>query len=92
MKTRKWMQFLIIVLLAVVAAACGSSSYKGQASDEDVIAMELGVEYQVFAGDRIEPLEAEEDVRISVRHVVGEGGEEKYVTLLTGSAELIRGT
>ncbi len=87
------MKRLLFVVLAFVMAAgiagCGSSSDSDSSPSTGIIAMELGVEYQVNSGDRVEP-DGADSTEVSVRHVFED--DTKYVTLLSGSALLHQST
>ena len=76
---------LYLVLAALVGvlwiAGCGSSSNRG----DDFVPMQINVEYEVYEGEVLEPTDAE--TRIAVRHVFED--DQRYVTLLAGSARLI---
>jgi len=50
--------------------------------------MSIGDEQQVLAGDVIEPNSA--STRIEVEHIIDD--DTKYVTILSGSATLLRGS
>lgn len=70
------------VLLALAGCGSGSNDKK-----QESVAMVIGEEVAVYPGDTVAP--EGEETRISIRHEVGE--EVKRVTLLEGSAQLLRG-
>ena len=68
---------------AFALAGCGSDS----SDKREAAAMVVGEAVSVYPGDSVTP--GSDDTRIAIRHEVGE--EVKVVTLLEGSAELLRG-
>ena len=77
---------LIPALTAAIFVVTGCSS--DSKNKNDAVAMMVGETLSVYPGDKITP--GSEDTRISIRHEVGR--EIKNVTLLAGTAELVRGT
>lgn len=77
----KLLTILCVLMTVMTLAGCGNSS----SSDKDWMTMEIGTEYPISTGDRIEP-DGNEFPIIRVRHVAD--GDLKYVTLLSGAALL----
>lgn len=75
---------MMILAGALLLAGCGNDS---KSSGVEKISMVQGEAVSVYPGDSIEP--GSEDTEISIRHEVGE--EVKSVTLIAGSADLLRG-
>ncbi len=72
--------------VVLLLSGCGSSgSFE---SAETIIPLSVGEEMELISGDRISPVN--EETQIELRHVLG--SDKKYVTLVSGSAELIRGS
>ncbi len=84
---KKLLFVVLTLMMAAVIAGCGSSS--DSITDTGIIAMEIGVEYQVNDGDRVES-DGADSTEVSVRHVYED--DTKYVTLLSGSALLHQST
>ena len=80
------MKKLIMATLAgaLALAGCGDDNRGG---GKETVSMVVGEAVSVYPGDSVTP--GSDDTRIAIRHQVGE--EVKTVTLLAGSAELLRG-
>ncbi|MBD1400416.1 hypothetical protein [Pelovirga terrestris] len=80
--------FLILVVLGGLfwLAGCGSSN-RSSAAQDGVIVMQLNEEYELYDGDVLKP--TDDETQIAVRHVFED--DQRYVTLLAGSATLILG-
>ena len=77
-----------LLVVALTVTGCSSDDYAATPESEpQVVALDTGVETEVFSGDQV--LDAEGDARIRVRH--DDASNRKFVTLLSGSADLIRG-
>lgn len=77
-----------LLVAALTVTGCSSDDHAASPeSQQQVVALTLGVETEVFSGDQV--LDAEGDASIRVRH--DDAGDRKFVTLLSGSADLIRG-
>jgi len=89
---RKKIQTLTLsIVLATLFIGCGEESNEhvfGDTSKDAAITMSIGDEQQVLAGDVIEPNSA--STRIEVEHIIDD--DTKYVTILSGSATLLRGS
>lgn len=85
----------ITLLLSIVAlSSCGGGGSGGSNgsvygdSSSGVVTMQTGVTYQVYSGNQVVPVNS--STVISVSHVLNDST--KYVTLLSGSATLLRGS
>ena len=76
---------MMILAGALLLAGCGHDSKSS--SSVEKISMVQGEAVSVYPGDSIAP--GNDETRIAIRHEVGQ--EVKSVTLLAGSAELLRG-
>jgi len=75
-------------LLLLLVAGCGESSNKSVFGESDaIVSLYAGQEQQIQDGDRLVPDDA--NTKIRVRHVLDD--DTKYVTILEGSATLLRG-
>lgn len=77
--------FSLTLLLIIFLAGCSSSS--SYSKSETTISLVVDEEIEVFKGDEIKSID--ESTEISVRHLLG--SDKKYITLISGSAELVRG-
>ena len=75
---------MMILAGALLLAGCGHDS---KSSSVEKVSMVQGEALSVYPGDSIAP--GSDETRISIRHEVGE--EVKSITLLQGSADLLRG-
>lgn len=71
--------------LAVLLSACGGDFDEGP--NDTRLYLQQGDEVEVFRGDEL--ISPSEDSRIAVRHE--QQGDRKFVTILAGTAELVRG-
>ncbi|MDL0431354.1 hypothetical protein QPM17_09455 [Marinobacter sp. TBZ242] len=71
--------------LVVLLSACGGDFDEEQSSTR--LYLQQGDEVEVFRGDEL--TSPSEDSRIAVRHE--QQGDRKFVTMLAGTAELVRG-
>lgn len=71
--------------IAVLLSACGGNFEESQSSSR--LFLQQGEEVEVFQGDEL--TSPSEDSRISVRHE--QQGDRKFVRVLAGTAELVRG-
>ena len=81
----------LLTLLATFFVGCGEDSNEhvfGDSSTDAAITMNVGDEQQVLAGDVLEPNSA--STRIEVEHIIDD--DTKYVTIVEGSATLLRGS
>ena len=84
---------LALVIAIVTFTGCSSNSSSIAESNTTVttptttLSLVIGEEVEVYKSDEVKPEDS--DTEISVRHLLG--SDKKYVTLLSGSAELIRG-
>lgn len=81
----------ITSLLILLFAGCGeeqNNSVFGSSSTDAVISMQTGQTSEVLDGDVLEPSTA--NTRIKVEHIIDD--DTKYVTVVSGSATLLRGT
>ncbi|KIH76000.1 hypothetical protein SAMN05660860_02844 [Geoalkalibacter ferrihydriticus] len=81
--------FIFALMFSLVA--CDNTGSRRTSSD-GVVVMSLGAEYEILPGDVITP--EDENTQIEVLHVFGageDGGDLKFVTLISGSAKLIKG-
>lgn len=79
-----------LTILATLFLGCGESENKrvfGDTSTDQIITMNVGETSQVLAGDVLEPNSA--STRIEVEHIIDD--DTKYITVLEGSATLLRG-
>jgi len=76
---------IILTIAALFFSACNSES-KFE-NTQEVITLETGVPQEVFRGDEI--INNEDNTTIRLSHTYG--SDKKMVTLLTGSATLIKG-
>jgi len=87
----KRLQLLSITTLSLLLlAGCGESSNKsvfGDTATDSISTLSIGERSQVFTGDILEPNDA--NTRIEVEHILDD--DTKYVTILEGSATLLRG-
>ena len=84
-------QLSITSLFILLLAGCGEDHNKsvfGDSNTDAVITMSVGQSSEVLAGDIIEPNTA--STRIQIDHVIDD--DTKYVTILEGSATLLRGS
>ena len=80
----------LFALLATLFIGCGEESNEhvfGDTSTDAAITMNVGDEQQILAGDVLEPNDA--STRIEVEHIIDD--DTKYVTIVSGSATLLRG-
>jgi hypothetical protein len=84
MKRIKYLILTISILLFTSCSGGGSDAYYEAA---DVITMEIGTTYSVNPSDKVIPLSS--NTVIDVVHTINNNTKE--VTLVSGSAELIRG-
>lgn len=77
----------IIVGSALVAALYGCSGGDNKSSTKDSAAMIVGQEYQVHKYNRVVTTSAE-PAKIAIRHEAK--GDARYITLVSGSADLFR--
>lgn len=70
---------------AAFLTGCGDSS--SYSTTQEIIPLAQGQEVLVNSGDKIQPMN--EETQIEVRHLLD--ADKKYVTLLRGSADLVRG-
>lgn len=73
------------LVLVAVLAACGGDFDEQQSSTR--LYLQQGDEVEVFRDDEL--ISPSEGARIAVRHE--QQGDRKFVTVLAGSAELVRG-
>lgn len=76
---------MVGVLLLLIG--CNSSGSFNK-NTQTILPLSVGEELEVLSGDTISP--ADEQTRIELRHVLGT--DKKFVTLVSGTAELIRGS
>jgi len=88
----KKLQLLSITTLSLLLlAGCGESENKtvfGETATDGVYTLNIGESSQVLPGDILEPNSA--STRIEVEHILDD--DTKYVTILSGSATLLRGS
>ena len=88
----KKLQLLTLTTLSLLLlAGCGESSNKsvfGDTAADGVYTMNAGDTSQVMPGDILEPNDA--NTRIEVEHILDD--DTKYVTIIEGSATLLRGS
>lgn len=77
---------LVMIPLLLGLAACGGGEFDESATGTLEI-LQTGDSAEVFQGDEL--TRTSETARISVRHE--DEGNRKFVTMLAGSAELLRG-
>ncbi|MDX1755696.1 MAG: hypothetical protein R3175_06535 [Marinobacter sp.] len=76
-----------LLVAALALTGCSSDDHTASpASKQEAVALALGEETEVFSGDQV--LDTGGDTRIRVRH--DDASDRKFVTLLSGSAELIQ--
>ena len=78
---------LLSIILTLLLSACGSGSSASFEQVNETIQLEIGVAQEVSTGDKL--IEEEDNTTIKVVHELN--NDIKSVTLLTGSAKLIRG-
>ena len=87
----KKLQLLTLTSLSLLLlAGCGESSNKsvfGDTTTDSISTLSIGERSQVLTGDILEPNDA--NTRIEVEHILDD--DTKYVTILEGSATLLRG-
>lgn len=83
--TATGLRALVMIPLLLVLAACGGDFDEAATGTLEIL--QAGDSAEVFQGDEL--TRTSEPARISVRHE-GEGNR-KFVTILAGSAELLRG-
>lgn len=87
----KKLQILSIATITLLLlAGCGESSNKtlfGETTTDGVYSMSAGDVSQILEGDILEP--NDETTRVQVDHILDD--DTKYVTILKGSATLLRG-
>jgi hypothetical protein len=92
MKIIKMIKLLVLSgLLLALFSGCGESSNKhvfGNSSTDAAITINAGDTNQILEGDVLEPNSA--STRIEVEHIIDD--DTKYVTVLSGSATLLRGS
>jgi hypothetical protein len=91
MISKKIQTLTLFALLATLFTGCSESSNKhvfGDTSTDAAITMNVGDQEQIITGDVIEPNGA--STRIEVEHIIDD--DTKYVTILSGSATLLRGS
>jgi len=76
----------LLTLITLLFIGCGDVPDNATASSSSPIDMVLNKSYPVYTGDRID--NASSDAELKIVTVIE--GEEKEVTLITGSAQLIR--
>ncbi|WP_336367657.1 hypothetical protein [Marinobacter sp. C2H3] len=88
MDYRRVSKCTLVMLCVLALAACdnGGSSGPGESPATDTVVLSLNTEVEVFPGDSI--IDPAGDANIRVRHEVA--SNRKFVTLLSGSAELVR--
>ena len=89
MKTIKTLSITSLFLLLL--AGCGEDQNKhlfGENANDSVTVMNEGDTNQVLPGDVVQPSAA--NTRIKVEHIIDDGT--KYVTIIEGSATLLRGS
>lgn len=74
------------LLVALTTGCSGDFSLEPPKTGSQTEALAIGVETEVFSGDQV--VDPEGDANIRVRHE--EEGDRKFVTLLSGSADLIK--
>lgn len=82
-------KYLFVFLAMYMLTGCGGSSGAGSEADEagQTLVADPNTEVQVSQGDSLMPLS--EDTEIRVRHEYTT--DQKYITVLSGSASLVRG-
>ena len=91
MRSKKIQTLTLSIALATLFLGCGEESNEhvfGDTSTDAAITMNVGDEQQILAGDVLEPNDA--STRIEVEHIIDD--DTKYVTILEGSATLLRGS
>jgi len=91
MISKKIQTLTLVTLIVTLFTGCGEESNKyvfGDTSTGAAITMNIGDTSQVLEGDVLEPNSA--STRIEVEHIIDDGT--KYVTILSGSATLLRGS
>lgn len=78
---------LMLTASILLLAACSDSGGSSGSDSQEVEALQAGDTVEVFEGDQLE--QTSDDARVQVRHE--EGTDRKFVTILAGSAELVRG-
>lgn len=79
---------LLLAASILVLAACSDSGGSGSSQGTpEVETLQTGDTAEVFEGDELE--HTSDDTRVQVRHE--EDTDRKFVTILSGTAELIRG-
>lgn len=90
MKTKDIYRLTLTTLSLLLLAGCGESENKtvfGDTATDGVYTLKVGESSQVLEGDTLEPNDA--NTRIEVEHILDDNT--KYVTILSGSATLLRG-
>lgn len=88
---KKLQIFSITTLALMLLAGCGESENKtvfGDTATDGAYTLSVGDSSQVLAGDILEPNSASTQIRVD--HTLDDGT--KYVTILIGSATLLRGS
>jgi hypothetical protein len=79
--------FIAVLITALALAGCGGGGNAGGDAAPVGISLAIGVPVTVFPGDQLEP--SSSNTRINVVHNIN--NNTKQVTLLEGSANLLRG-
>lgn len=91
MMRRQLQTISLCALLLLLVAGCGENSNKsvfGTNKDGEIISMFEGETTQVQEGDKLVPDNAK--TRVKVEHILDDNT--KYITILSGSATLLRGS
>lgn len=86
MKILNIKNLLLSISAALILSACGGDGSEGSLENDSIV-LELNEPILVYAGDSLE--KSSEDTTVNIVHDLT--NDTKTVTLLTGSATLIRG-
>ena len=88
MKTLKLLSTTALSLLLLAGCEQSNKSVFGDTDTDGIYTLEVGERSQLLPGDRLEPDDT--NTRVKVEHILDD--DTKYVTIIEGSATLLRGS